>query len=330
MNSPPLTIIIPNFNGRHLLERNLPAVIAATKKYPGKSRILVVDDASQDDSSVMLKDNFSNVDVVCHKINLGFAEAATTGIRECKTEFLILLNSDVIPEESFINPLIMHLQKPDVFSVSPLIVDEYSNVSKYSWNKRQILKGKLVSTPWRLAEAIKSAQEGELESLYASGGSMALKKSMFEKLEGFDPIFKPFYKEDVDLGIRAWLKGWRTIFEPKSVVVHEEGRGSILENIQRETVRYTRQRNSFLLEWIHLSRFFLFFIFFPRYTRQLCVRIFSGDKIFYKAFFCAIMKLPEVSAARKKRSKYSEISFEELLNFLNKNEPVLSKHVLIG
>lgn len=319
-NLPPITVIIPNYNGRHLLKQNLPAVIAATQNYSGIARILVVDDASQDDSKLMLEANFSSVDVVGHEQNLGFAEAVSTGIRECDTEFLILLNSDVIPDKSFIAPLISHLQKPDVFSVSPLIIDEHNSVSKYSWNRRYIKRGKFVSTPWTLEEAINRAQTGELESLYASGGSMACKKSMFERLGGFDPIFKPFYKEDLDLGIRAWLNGWRTLFEPRSVVVHEEGQGSILENIRRDRVRCARQRNSLLLEWIHLSKSFLFFQFFPRYLRQLSLRIFSGDIIFYKGFAGAVRKLPEVLLARKKRGCEAQISFEDLLNSLGRNE----------
>lgn len=317
-NSPPLTIIIPNYNGSHLLKRNLPAVIGAVKNYPGSTRIIVVDDASQDESREMLTDNFPFLDVVKHETNLGFAEAVTTGVRESDTEFLILLNSDVIPNESFISPLIMQLQKPDVFSVSPLIVDEHNSINKYSWNRRIIKWGKLTFLPWTLEEAFKKAQTEDLESLFASGGSMAMKKAMFEQLDGFLPIFKPFYKEDFDLGIRAWQRGWRTIFEPKSLVVHEE-RGCISENVRRETVVYAQQRNSFLFEWIHISNRFLFFSFFPRYIRQLCGRIFAWDKIFVKAFIDATKKLPEVLAARKKINKTSRISFEELLDYLTRS-----------
>lgn len=292
--------------------------MAAAKNYPGKARIIVVDDASQDESREMLKENFPFLDVVCHEKNLGFAEAVATGVRESDTEFLILLNSDVIPKDSFISPLVMQLQKPDVFSVSPLIVDEHNSINKYSWNRRVIKRGKLVFLPWTLEEALKKARKEDLESLYASGGSMALKKSMFEKLGGFLPIFKPFYKEDFDLGVRAWQHDWRTLFEPKSVVVHEE-RGCISENIRREIVRCIQQRNSFLFEWVHLSNRFLFFSFFPRYIRQLCGRIVSWDKIFCKAFIDATKILPEVIAARKKVAKTSRISFEELLDYLARN-----------
>ena len=317
-NSPPLTIIIPNYNGSHLLMRNLPSVLAAAKRYSGQARIIVVDDASRDESREMLRENFPGLDVVCHEKNLGFAEAVATGVRESDTEFLILLNSDVVPKDSFISPLVMQLRKPDVFSVSPLIVDEHNNVSKYSWNRRVIKRGKLAFLPWTLEEALEKAKKDDLESLYASGGSMALKKSLFEKLGGFLPIFKPFYKEDFDLGVRAWRHDWRTLFEPKSVVVHEE-RGCISENIRREIVRCTQQRNSFLFEWIHLSNRFLFFSFLPRYIRQLCGRIAAWDKIFCKAFIDAAKILPEVIAVRKKVAETSRISFEELLDYLARN-----------
>ncbi len=318
-NFPPLTIIIPNYNGSHLLKRNLPAVVIAVANYnPGRARIIVVDDASQDESRMMLKEHFPLLDVVCHEKNLGFAEAVTTGIRESDTEFLILLNSDVVPDESFIYPLTTHLLKPDVFSVSPLIVDEHNRINKYSWNKRHIKRGKLSYIPWTLEEALKNSQTDDLEALFASGGSMALKKSMFESLEGFFPIFHPFYYEDFDLGVRAWQRGWRTLFEPRSVVVHAE-EGSISENTQREKVRCIQRRNGFLFEWIHISNRFLLFYFFPRYIRQLCGRILAGDKIFCRGLADAAKKLPEVLAARRERARTSEMSFEDLLARLTKN-----------
>ncbi|MGD8893151.1 MAG: glycosyltransferase, partial [Desulfobacterales bacterium] len=71
----PVSIIIPNYNGEQILANNLVSVIQATESYPGESELIVVDDASQDNSVQMITMNFPEIKVVKHDINQGFAEA---------------------------------------------------------------------------------------------------------------------------------------------------------------------------------------------------------------------------------------------------------------
>src|SRR5438105_2155159 len=99
-----VSIIIPNWNGQSLLEKNLPSILLAYKNKKNKiSEVIIVDDASSDSSVNYLKKNFDKeIKLVVHKINRGFAASVNTGVRSAKGEFVVLLNTDIIVSENFL------------------------------------------------------------------------------------------------------------------------------------------------------------------------------------------------------------------------------------
>jgi len=307
---PPVGVIIPNFNGAHLLRRNLPFVLRAAAAYPGACSIIVVDDGSRDGSAEMLQTEFPSVRLVVHETNRGFAEAIHSGVDAAEAEFLIFLNSDVRPQEDFMVPLIQHLERADIFSVSPLVMDEDGRVSPVSWRCFRIKRGRLRSVRWRFDD-LKS--EVPTESVFASGGSVALRKSMFVALGGYSPLYKPFYSEDFDLGLRAWKRGWRTLLEPASRVVHER-KGSISENVAADRVRKTRVRNRFLLEWTHLSGKDLMLYLVPGYLFQFIGRLLRFDRVYVEGFFAALRRLPEARRVRAEIRKHQVLDFWRIID----------------
>ncbi len=121
----PVSLVVPNYNGRDLLRRNVPTLLRAASAYPGDVEVVVVDDGSSDDSVAVLEAEFPTVRTVFHEQNRGFGPACHTGIEAAQHEVVVLLNSDVAVEEDFIQPLMRHFARdPQVFSVSPLILDE--------------------------------------------------------------------------------------------------------------------------------------------------------------------------------------------------------------
>jgi GT2 family glycosyltransferase len=307
---PPVGVIIPNFNGVHLLRRNLPFVLRAAAAYPGICPVIVVDDGSGDGSAEMLRTEFPSVRVVVHETNRGFAEAVHSGVAAAEAEFLIFLNSDVRPQEDFIAPLIRQLEKAEVFSVSPLVLDEDGRVSPVSWRCFRIKRGRLRSVRWRFDDL---KPERPTESVFASGGSVALRKSMFLALGGYLPLYKPFYSEDFDLGLRAWKRGWRTLLEPASRVVHER-RGSISENVAADRVRKTRVRNRFLLEWTHMPGRDLMLYLVPGYLLQLTGRLLRLDLVYVKGFLAALRRLPEALRVRAEIQKLQVLDFWRIID----------------
>src|SRR4051794_32093682 len=95
MNSLPISVIIPSWNGAALLRQFLPLVLQELKQHPAESECIVVDDGSTDDSIELLENEFPVVRVVHHQENRGFSSCANSGIARSTHEHVLLLNNDV-------------------------------------------------------------------------------------------------------------------------------------------------------------------------------------------------------------------------------------------
>jgi GT2 family glycosyltransferase len=241
-----VSILIPNFNGEAIIHRTLEAVGAAARAYAGRCEVVVVDDASTDRSVEVIAQRHPDVTLVRHRANAGFADAVHSGAATAAHEVLILLNSDVHPAPDFIAPLVAPLADDRVFATSPLVLDAAGQPAFVSWTRYKLARGKLKACPWTLEDVRRYRAEGRpLNGLYASGGSMAVRRDRFRELGGFLPIYKPFYSEDADLCTRAWMHGWATRLVPESTVVHVSG-GTIRRLFQARQVRTTRIRNQLI------------------------------------------------------------------------------------
>ena len=316
MKTSSITVVIPNYNGAQLLHKNLPSVFAACKAYGGQCSIIVVDDGSADDSLSVLRHEFPEVEVVIHDKNKGFAEAIHSGVNAAKTELLFLLNSDVFVQLEIFAPLVTYFDDPQTFAVNPLIYDEQGKVKRHSWNLRQFKAGALKLVNWRLENALQLRAQGELlPSAYAHGGSFMVRKSMFLALGGFHPIYKPFYSEDYDLGLRAWRRGWPSYFEPSVHIVHQS-LGSIRSNLKMNYIKSIRRRNRYVLEWMHLTKQQLLFAALPASFIQLLGELLLLDHVNLKGFGMAILKIHEVSKARHELKVGEKLALKDVLRRL--------------
>ena len=299
MDLKPVSIIIPNFNGASILATNLPTVLAAARVYGGDVDIIVVDDASSDQSVAMVTGKFPQVKLVRHDINRGFAETVHSGVHAAAHEILVFLNSDVRPHADFLAPLIETLMiSRDVFSVSPLVYDPEGQLQNVSWNRYKMVRGTIKSTLWDLNTVREYQKNGRaLKSLFASGGSIALKKEMFNRLDGFLPLYKPFYLEDTDLCTRAWMRGWQTLFDPRSRVVHDHV-GTIKRFFHAKKIRTIRTRNRFLYLWLYSSRHRLVLSHVPWTAFRLLLRLLRLDLTFPIALLQSLAHLRSVKTLR--------------------------------
>lgn len=101
-----ISIVIPNFNGAKLLEKNIPKVFDSLKEYTQKTKtkgeVIIVDDASSDSSVSVIKKlctKYSDLIFLENERNFGFSSTINKGVKHAKGDIVILFNSDVIPEK---------------------------------------------------------------------------------------------------------------------------------------------------------------------------------------------------------------------------------------
>lgn len=291
-----LSIVIPNYNGQDLLKKNLPKVIEAINVYKnGKKEIIITDDCSTDNSINVLyelksKMKSSYPDIIFKLIendkNLGFSSNINRGVKNTKGDILILLNTDVIPQKDFLEPLLKHFSDPNIFAVG--CMDESVEGDKIT------LRGRGVGF-WKRGFLMHSrGGVDKTSTLWVNGGSGAFRKNIWDKLGGFNSLYNPFYWEDIDLSYRALKSGYKILFEPKSIVIHEHEKGVIKKKFSSLQVKSIAYKNQFIFVWKNatdLDLQFLHLFWLPYYF----VKAFLGrDLAFFKGFFSAFIRLPRI------------------------------------
>lgn len=216
MDDRTVSVVIANWNGRHLLERFLPSVLEAVRDC---DEVIVVDNGSVDGSVEFLRARFPQVRLIALRRNYGFSVANNIGALAAKNQIIVLLNNDMKPEKGFLEPMLEHFDDPEVFAVSAKLL-RFDGSPDFANLNRLVVSGGFISVVYeRDEERLKLVANPEVQ-FHAPGGGSAFDRKKFLALGGFDPIFSPAYFEDVDLSLRALQKGWRMVYEPRSVIWH--------------------------------------------------------------------------------------------------------------
>jgi GT2 family glycosyltransferase/glycosyltransferase involved in cell wall biosynthesis len=238
------TVVIPNWNGRDLLARYLPSIVEALSANP-RNEILVVDNASTDDSVQFLHSNFPKVHVLALDRNYGFGGGSNRGFAAASNDIVVLLNSDMRVAPDFLQPLLDGFSASDVFAVSCQIfftdankLREETGMTECWWHRGML----------RARHRSDASVDSLWPCFYAGGGSSAFDRRKFLELGGFDELLRPFYMEDSDLGLMAWKRGWRILYQPQSLVWHEH-RGTIGKSFSRAYIDGIIAKNAILFAW---------------------------------------------------------------------------------
>ena len=238
------SVVIPNWNGRHLLEKYLPPLIEATRQN-ARNEIIVVDGASSDGSAAFVRQRFPSVRVLELPANEGFGGNSNAGFRAARNDIVVLLNSDMRVEADFLAPLLGGFTDPQVFAVSCQIF--------FSDPERKREETGLTQGWWdRGALRVRHHEDDKVTEtfpcFYGGGGSCAFDRHKLLELGGFDALLAPFYLEDTDLGYLAWKRGWKVLFEPRSVVFHEH-RATIGKRFSAAYIDSVLKKNFILFAW---------------------------------------------------------------------------------
>lgn len=253
------TVVIPNWNGKDLLAKYIPSIRTALAGNPA-NQILVVDNGSTDGSASFLRATFPEVTVLALPKNLGFGGGSNAGFRAAKNDIVVLLNSDMRVAPDFLAPLLEGFGDSAVFAVScqiyftdPTKLREETGLTQGWWQDGAL----------HVRHRIDAAIVDLFPCFYGGGGSCAFDRSKFLELGGFDSLLAPFYLEDTDLGYMAWKRGWKVLYQPRSVVYHEH-RGTIGKTFTQDRIQSVLKKNYVLFcwknihEWPHLASHFFF------------------------------------------------------------------------
>ncbi|MBU1327468.1 glycosyltransferase family 2 protein [Patescibacteria group bacterium] len=294
-NALSVSIVLPNWNGAHLLEKNLPAIISAA----GSVEIIVADDASSDGSVRLLKEKFPEVVVVENNVRQGFAGNVNSGVMRAQGDIVVLLNTDVRPEKGFLGSLLKHFEDDRVFAVGCL--------DKSHENGKIVLRGRGIAR-WEKGYFIHERGEvDKTDTAWVSGGSGAFRKIMWDELGGMDTLYNPFYWEDIDISYRALKAGYRLVFEPKSIVHHFHEQGKIKSDFSPKDVKRIAYRNQFIFIWKNLSDYSIACEHCIWTPIRLLQAVFGRDQLMIQGYIAALRMLPNVVGTRSRSSRYWRI-----------------------
>jgi len=210
-----VTVIIPNYNATEYIAKCLDSLRQQNYK---DFDILVIDNASTDDSADIVERDYKEVKLVRLDDNYGFSRAANEGLLRTKeSEFVILLNADTKAEPDFVGALVETIEKDEnIFSVASKMLqldrpDRYDGAGDlYCCLGWAFAKGKDMKT---------GRYEKECNVFSACAGACIYRRSLFEQIGYFDE-YHFMYLEDVDIGYRARIMGFVNRYTPKAVVYH--------------------------------------------------------------------------------------------------------------
>jgi GT2 family glycosyltransferase len=313
-----VSIVIPNWNGKHFLKDCLDSLLLQTYK---ELEIIVVDNGSRDGSVEFLAEQYPQVRVPRFEVNTGFSVAVNRGIRESKGEYIALINNDTVVDAAWVEELVKALKgHPEVGSVGckMLAYDDHSLLDGVGDGYR---RGGL---PGRIGHREKDTGlfDKERYILGACGGAAMYRRSLFVAIGLFDEDYFA-YLEDVDMGLRAQSAGYKCLYIPTAKIYHL-GCGTTGSGYSPLVVRLSSQNNINTLVknipgplmWKFLPRIFYCQAY---YLAVVCVR--GGQVLpWFDGFGRSLLLLPKMLAKRAAINKGRKVSLEYLEEIIVQSE----------
>lgn len=317
-----VTVVIPNWNGKKFLADCLDSLARQTYEY---KEVIVVDNGSIDGSVELIKANYSWVRIICFDHNTGFSVAVNTGINEAKGSYIALLNNDTIVDPGWLKEIVCAMvAHPEVGSVASKML---------AYDDKTILDGagdgyRRGGLPGRIGHREKDLGQFDQPRyvLGACGGAALYRKELFDKIGLFDEDFFA-YLEDVDLGLRAQIAGYKCYYVPTAIVYHL-GCGTTGSGYSSIVVRLSAQNNiNTIVKNIPIG---LLLKFLPQIIYwqafYLAVVIIRGGQLipWMRGVFGAIYLLPRMLAKRQQINRLRCLPDESLEQLIVSSERDLS------
>lgn len=254
-----IIVAILNYNGKSWLEQFLPNVIAKSQE----AEIVIIDNASKDDSILFLKDKHPSLRVIENFENHGFAGGYNEGLKTLEADYFVLLNSDVEVTDNWIMPVINLLEgSEDIVAAQPKVL-AYNNKSKFEHAGAAGGMMDKYGYPFCRGRIFNHTEEDtgqfndNIEVFWATGACLFIKASTFKAHKGFDASYFA-HMEEIDLCWRIKNSGKKIYYCSESVVYHVGG-GTL--NYMSPFKTYLNFKNSLYTLHKNYDGFLIFVIF---------------------------------------------------------------------
>ena len=251
-----ISVVIPSRDGKALLEDRLAGIAADLAGVSGE--IIVIDNGSSDGTAEWLRGTYPQVVIEVSPEPLSFSGAVNRGIRLSRFSHVCLLNNDMRIDPGFFAALLKAFRAvPDLFCATAQIRFP-PRVRREETGKAVMAQAAPEDFPVRCDEPL--AGEDGTWVLYGSGGCSAYDAAKLRALGGVDEAYAPAYVEDLDLGYRAWLRGWPSVYIADAVVEHRH---------RATTSRYYSEEQLAAILEVNYLRFLVRAVASPRVFRRL-------------------------------------------------------------
>ncbi|HET6995780.1 MAG TPA: glycosyltransferase family 2 protein [Chitinophagaceae bacterium] len=313
-----ISVVIPNYNGRHLLEEILPSVFEALQNTNLPYEVIVSDDKSTDDSISYLQSSWPQVTITGNEENFGFAPTINRGIYLASHSHILLLNSDVKLVPTYFEGLLRYFEKEDTFGVMSRIIG-WDNDAIQDGGKYPSFHGLKIKTS---GNYIPLGKPRWMYSIYLSGANAFVDKEKILQLDGFNEIFAPYYVEDYELSVRAWRLGWKCYYDHETICRHKES-VTIKSTAKKNEINEIYYRNKMYLHALHLPAASLWLwhgqLFFECFFNLLVLRFY-----FVESVLEYLRHRPAISSERKFFTELAAESGKKLLSLKEVTRIVLN------
>ena len=244
--SPKVSVIIPHWNGIEILGPCLRSLEASQYDH---LEIIVVDNASSDDSVAFMHREFPGVKVIENSVNLGFAGGCNVGLREIESDYYLILNNDTTHDPDWINPLVEQMESDiNIAAVQPKIMSAQNpEVFDYAGGVGGLMD--ILAFPYALGRIFttRETDDGHYDTprdiFWASGTALLIRGTALQDVGLFDEDFFA-HMEEIDLCWRFHNAGWRVVNAPESRIFHHSGWTLPPDRYQK---KYLNHRNNLMM-----------------------------------------------------------------------------------
>lgn len=219
MNEPQVSLITVNYNGKDFLEPLLDS-IRGQDFPPELVEVILVDNGSSDGSLELLQARYPEVRLIANSDNLGFAKANNQAAEIARGRYLALINNDMRLEPDWLSRMVAYLDAApdDMRCISSKIVNWDGTLIDFMGGT-VAFNGMGFQTNFRAPVNAPAAKEYPEELFFACGGAMLIARDVYLEVGGFDEDYFAYF-EDIDLGWRLWVLGYRVGFCGAAVAYH--------------------------------------------------------------------------------------------------------------